>query len=450
MKNTASLCFVSLTLVLTFPADSDAGKKGSESYRAGVASVDITPDTPIRLSGYGGRRTVSEGVEQRIWCKALALESKNGEPAILVSVDNCAVPGWLVDKVAARLREKVGLPRARLAVSSSHTHYSPCLTDSIPNLFGSDMSIEQRDAVEAYSSKLTGWIEQAALEALDNRQSARLSLGLGQATFAGNRRTKGGPVDWALPVLRVTSRKGELRALVANYACHCTTMQGSLNKVCGDWAGYAQAYIEENHPGATAMITIGCGADSNPAPRGKLEMSKQYGREISVEVERLLQQDWRPLRGKIECRTKSIALPFDVHPTREQWQERAKKDNADGYHSAKQLARLDRGERLLSKLPYLVQTWNFGESLNMVFLPGEVVVDYSLRLKKEFDAERLWVSAYSNDVPAYIPSERVLTEGGYEGGGAMIYYDRPTRFAPGVEGLIVDAVHELTPETFRE
>ena len=275
MKNTASLCFVSLTLVLTFPADSDAGKKGSESYRAGVASVDITPDTPIRLSGYGGRRTVSEGVEQRIWCKALALESKNGEPAILVSVDNCAVPGWLVDKVAARLREKVGLPRARLAVSSSHTHYSPCLTDSIPNLFGSDMSIEQRDAVEAYSSKLTGWIEQAALEALDNRQSARLSLGLGQATFAGNRRTKGGPVDWALPVLRVTSRKGELRALVANYACHCTTMQGSLNKVCGDWAGYAQAYIEENHPGATAMITIGCGADSNPAPRGKLEMSKQ-------------------------------------------------------------------------------------------------------------------------------------------------------------------------------
>jgi len=84
----------------------------------------------------------------------------------------------------------------------------------------------------------------------------------------------------------------------------------------------------------------------------------------------------------------------------------------------------------------------------MVFLPGEVVVDYALRLKKEFDPARLWINAYANDVPCYIPSERILQEGGYEGGGAMIYYDRPTRFAPGVEDRIVQAVHALLPTQF--
>ena len=81
----------------------------------------------------------------------------------------------------------------------------------------------------------------------------------------------------------------------------------------------------------------------------------------------------------------------------------------------------------------------------MVFLPGEVVADYSLRLKREHGSERLWVNAYANDVPCYIPSKRVWLEGGYEGGYAMIYYDRPTRLAEGTEERIVSAVRELLP-----
>src|SRR5262249_23518887 len=68
------------------------------------------------------------------------------------------------------------------------------------------------------------------------------------------------------------------------------------------------------------------------------------------------------------------------------------------------------------------------------------VVDYSLRLKRELDGRRLWLNAYSNDAPCYIPSERILKEGGYEGGGAMVYYDQPTKLAVGLERQIVDVV----------
>jgi hypothetical protein len=81
-------------------------------------------------------------------------------------------------------------------------------------------------------------------------------------------------------------------------------------------------------------------------------------------------------------------------------------------------------------------------------IPGEVVVDYALRLKKEYDPARLWVNAYANDVPCYIPSKRVWTEGGYEGGDAMIYYDRPVRFNDATEELIISAVHDLLPAKF--
>jgi hypothetical protein len=135
-------------------------------------------------------------------------------------------------------------------------------------------------------------------------------------------------------------------------------------------------------------------------------------------------------------------------PTRAEWERLAAQTNYVGSHARLNLGRLDRGEALPTKIPYLVETWNFGNELAMVFLPGEVVVDYSLRLKREFDPARLWVNAYANDVPCYIPSERVLREGGYEGGGAMIFYDRPTRFAAGVEEKIMTAVHHLLPASF--
>ncbi len=124
-------------------------------------------------------------------------------------------------------------------------------------------------------------------------------------------------------------------------------------------------------------------------------------------------------------------------------------ENAIGYHARVQLARLKRGEKLQATVDYPVQTWTFGDQLAMVFLPGEVVVDYSLRLKREFDRTRLFVHAYANGAPCYIPSERILKEGGYEGGGAMVYYDRPTRFAPGLEAKIIDEVHRQLPEAFR-
>ena len=89
-----------------------------------------------------------------------------------------------------------------------------------------------------------------------------------------------------------------------------------------------------------------------------------------------------------------------------------------------------------------MQAWQLGDDLTLVALGGEVVVDYALRLKKELGRDSTWVAGYANDVMAYIPSLRVLKEGGYEGGGAMVYYGLPTVWAPKVEELVVRTVHE--------
>jgi hypothetical protein len=418
-------------------------------YSVGAASVDITPDYPVRLSGYGLRQKESEGTDQRICAKALAIGTDREGPALLVAVDNVAVPAYMRDELAARLSRSTRVRNERFTLCSTHSHTAPMLRDVCPFLFGADIPSEHQARIDRYTRELTDKLEQVALAALENRKPATLSRGQTKAGFAWNRRSQSGPVDHDLPVLVARDKSGNIHAIWASYACHCTTLADTPNRICGDWAGFAREYLERDHPGATAVITLGCGADADPKPRTGLEFAKQNGTAISSAVNALLQQPLNPVSGKLECRVKPIMLPFDRLPTREEWTARAASPNHwVAYHAKKNLGRLDRGEKLPIELPYLVQTWNFGNQFGMVFLPGEVVVDYSLRLKKEYDAARFWVNAYANDVPCYIPSRRVWQEGGYEGGVAMIYYDRPTRFQAGIEELIVSTVHELMPAGF--
>ncbi|HZU37464.1 MAG TPA: PVC-type heme-binding CxxCH protein, partial [Gemmataceae bacterium] len=192
-------------------------------------------------------------------------------------------------------------------------------------------------------------------------------------------------------------------------------------------------------------------ADSNPSwgvTGDKVNLAADQGRQVAAEVDRLLHNYLAPLAGPIIARHKAFELPLADLPTRAEWQARSKRGGAVGYHARVQLARLDHGEKLMTEVPYSVTTWTFGNGLAMVFLPGEVVVDYALRLKRELDPGRLWINAYADDAPCYIPSERVLREGGYEGGDAMIYYDKPTRFRAGLENKIIGAVHALLPRSF--
>jgi putative membrane-bound dehydrogenase-like protein len=414
----------------------------------GVARVDITPTYPVRLSGFGFRRTESEGVTQRIWAKALAVGDE--EPAVLIAVDNLGVPDYMVEGLAHGLGPK-GVRRDRLAVTSTHTHTAPMLTSVAPTLFGVPIPKGHQERIERYTRELADSLQKVALAALADRRPARLSWGVGTVGFARNRRTRGGPVDHDLPLLAVRSPQGKLRAVWVSYACHCVTL--SNNKISGDWAGYAQQAVEDNHPGAVALVSIGCGADANPdsgVTGDKTDVASRQGMQVAAEVRRLLGGYLAAVRGPlVSKRSADLALPLADLPTRAQWQEKAKRTDAIGYHARVQLARLDRGEALKTHVPYRVQTWAVGDSLAVVFLPGEVVVDYGLRLKRELDGRRLWVNAYSNDDPCYIPSERVLTEGGYEGGGAMVYYDVPGPFRSGLEAKIVGAVKDHLGGCFR-
>ncbi|MCW5557371.1 MAG: neutral/alkaline non-lysosomal ceramidase N-terminal domain-containing protein [Verrucomicrobiae bacterium] len=416
----------------------------------GVAEVDITPDYPIRLSGFGGRRTESEGVTLKIWAKSLAVADAQRGPAILITTDSLAFSDEIITEVARRLGERIGLKRERLTVTSTHSHTAPMLRNVCPTLFGVPIPAEHQKNIDRYTVEFTDALEKVALDAYRNVQPSRLSWGIGSADFAANRRQKNGPVDHDLPMLAVWDLDGRLRAVYFNYACHCVTL--SHNKVSGDWAGFAQKRIQELFPGTIALASVGCGADSDPnsgVTGENVEVCASQGDQIASEVQRLLATELKPVRGQPELHYTRVDLPLAAARSRVEWEARARRPDAVGHHARVNLERLNRGETLPDRINYPVQTWVFGEDLAMVFLPGETVVDYSLRLKRQYDRSRIWVNGYSNDGRCYIPSERILKEGGYEGGDAMIYYDFPQKFAPGLEKLLVDAVTAQIPGSFR-
>ncbi|HLU95011.1 MAG TPA: neutral/alkaline non-lysosomal ceramidase N-terminal domain-containing protein [Membranihabitans sp.] len=425
----------------------------------GIASADITPEMPIRLGGYGARsKSETVKVMHRLEAKALVFGRDNEDPAVFITLDLVGLSDYMTSQILEGLKEKWDLDPARVAMSASHTHGAPEVGNIINILqyrgatfSDSLLSVDELEHITQYNDQVVGAVLETVGQAFANREPSIVAWGQGQALFAKNRRPQGGPIDPALPMMRITRPGGELRGILVNYACHGTTLSGAVNEIHGDWMSEAKINIEKRHPGAIAMVAIGCGGDANPNPRGSVENMKTHGSTIADEVDKLLTAQLDTLFQVPDCRIKRVDLPFEEIPTTEKLMQLAKNDQTiKGYYARLAMERILRGQPIPESLSYPVQVWAFGDQMAMVNLAGEVVVDYSYRIKESLGAELMWVNGYMNEVPCYIASERVIKEGGYEAESSMYYYDKPSPFSTEVEDIIVEAVHELMPANLKQ
>jgi hypothetical protein len=406
------------------------------------------------LSGFAARTHASEGVLHDLWAKALAVEDASGERVVIVTVDLIGFGHELCDDVAARVTEYYGLKREDLLFNASHTHSGPLVLDDSPVMF--ELDDEQLDRTKEYFAHLQETLCELIGAVLDDLAPAQLWFGSGTATFAVNRRERAakgivngyypeGPSDHSVPVLKVTATSGEVRALLCLYACHPTVIGPDSYLFCGDYAGFAQLALEDAFPGATAFFMQGCGADQNALPRHHIELARAYGHQLAAAVRRVLTREMQPVRGTLRSALEMVEIELAPH-TRALFEARLTEEHELNpwreRHARLMLQAYDEG-RPLRSITYPLQAIGFGDDLTLLALGGEVVVDYALRLKREFVSRNLIVAGYSNDVMAYIPSLRVLHEGGYEGGDAMIFFGLPMPFAETVEEEIVRAAHRV-------
>ncbi|MCB1208770.1 MAG: neutral/alkaline non-lysosomal ceramidase N-terminal domain-containing protein [Verrucomicrobiales bacterium] len=393
------------------------------NWKVGVAAAKVTPQKMLFMAGYASRKKPAEGKVQDLFAKALALQDEQGNKLVFVTLDLIGVPQLLRHAVAERVAKEYQLPPAYLVMNASHTHSGPSLRTT-PLTEADKDNPKARDSWE-YTQKLQDDIVAAIGKALSDMQPARITWNKARCGFAMNRRrdytlppdhpnankapNPDGPVDHEVPALRIEAPDGTLRATLFGYACHNTSL-GFYN-YCGDYAGFAQQFLQEHRPDFTALFLMGCGADQNPYPRRSdvvpgitdLELSMQHGRSLSNAVEMALMVNPRPVAGPIRAAYEEIKLSY------------AKPGKED--HD------------------YPVQVIRIGKDLTFITLGSEVVVDYSLRFKREFAGSAgVWVAGYSNDYTGYVPSLRVLKEGGYEAAAG---------WAESVEDRIANKVHDL-------
>lgn len=422
-------------------------------YRIGLASVRITPECPMPMIGYSAQ--VSEGVLDDLYAKALAIQSGDDPPAVLITADVIFFRAPVAEAFAAKIMEATGLKRHQLLLCASHTHSGP-FVGMTADLDAFGVPEDQRRHVAAYTEKLQSQLVHLVAAALAERKPARLSWGTGQVGFVVNRRVKTpggvrmgpnpqGPVDRTVPVLRIDDPSGRLRGVLFGCACHPVTLDGSNRKLSGDYASLAQSGVQQRHPGVQAMFLAGCGGDANSHPRGGSQQEqwvRQHGESLAVEVCRVLAGPLVPVAGRLRTELAWTDLPLQHTYTREQLEEMAAKGETSWHqrNARAMLEKLRRNEPLPAHYRAPIAFWQFGGDLSLVGLPGEAVSQYVALIRQALGPRRLWIAAYVNESFGYLPTANILQEGGHE---SMCLTLEAGFFSPDVERVVVAAVVEL-------
>ncbi|WP_172594382.1 neutral/alkaline non-lysosomal ceramidase N-terminal domain-containing protein [Mariniphaga sediminis] len=428
--------------------------KGAD-MKVGIASRPITPPLPFWMSGYAVRNAPSTEVLHDIWAKAMVIEKNEKNRVVIVTTDLLGLSPEISEGIAQRVEKKHGVDRSQLLLNSSHTHCGPAVWPSLSMIF--DFSPEDQRKAVNYNLKLIEDIVDIIDSAFAKLTPMQLWSGHGSTDFAMNRRqptdhgiingiNPKGPVDHDVPVLIAKTPDGKIRAILFGYACHNTTLGGNSINISGDYAGFAQIELQKAYPEATALFFIGCAGDQNPQPRGTVDLAMQHGKSLTDAVQKvLLSNNLKPIYPPIRTAYQKVSLGFQSFNI-----DSCRSDilSSDIFKQRRAKLMLEAYNKNwdISEYTYPLQVVRFNRDLTILAMGDEVVVDYSLKMKKKYRNENLFVAGYCNQVMCYIPSKRVLEEGGYEAETSMIYYGLPGPFKNEIEDRITIAVSKLMKE----
>ena len=240
-------------------------------FRASVVKIDITPDKPQWLLGYGPRQ--STGVHDHIYHRIVAMDDGKTQ-FFLVSTDICLYSPSVYDEITKRLAAEAGINPLQVWWSTTHTHAAPEVGP--PGLGAVFMGERyEHDHNTEYSARTEKALIDGIKEARAKLQPARLGVGVGFANATINRRALDkegeaflglnpyGPVDHQIGLIRLEKADGSPLAFIANYAMHGTVLGDENNKITGDAPGTVAEYVEQQL--GAPMLYIN-GAAGNIAP----------------------------------------------------------------------------------------------------------------------------------------------------------------------------------------
>ncbi|WP_158560642.1 neutral/alkaline non-lysosomal ceramidase N-terminal domain-containing protein [Paenibacillus contaminans] len=430
----------------------------------------MTPERPVFMHGFGGRTQKSEGVHDELYVKAAMLEAN--KTLLILTIDALGSDRSFVVGIKDALQEKFGLGHDEVLINFSHTHHSVFLTGLDAGLRRGAYSMAQEGWTdsetqldysedEAFFRFMRDTILQMTAYCRDHLEEGELAIGRGKSDFAVSRRKPDGDgVIWApyyegeidkeLLVVTLTDRSGMVKGILYNYGCHTTAMGPDNMLLSNDFAGQTSCVLEESYPGATALFLQGCGGELKPLRSAAGSRFKSLsiaemidsGTELANDVKAILKQgELTPVRCNFKTALADPLLyteqteaafyePMTNHPDY----------NAFYWNSAKRTMRAIEDGTIKDRLPHCICIWHLDDDTRLVAMEGEVSTEYSLLIKKLFGSSRTTLTlGYTNGVYSYVPTRKMIREGGYEAECNFFFHLRGP-FVPEIEDIIVGQI----------
>jgi dienelactone hydrolase len=450
---------------LTLRAQPGPAAKSQEAARSvlgwqvGYAEADITPATgEAALAGFGRPRQV-QGTLAPLRAQALALRDRSGRQALLFTADVLGFSRVSVEVLRRKLEKTHGIEPSAVCFAASHTHWGPAIN------YRTNFTIGGLNVW--YLARLEETLLKLADLALKDLSPADVSYGACDVRIGMCRRLPNdrgqfvwgsypeGSYDEHTPVLRITRGKSPKQLVLVGHACHPTST-GTVDKWSPDYPGAMRRKLESALDDCRALFVMGCGGDAKVVVRDEAtgkddfaaspEKSDAAGVKLAEQVLAFLQKSQlAALDGKLETKLVAGALSLQAPRSREQIEALALDGNpraGSTWWARQSLAYPD--ERRLQR--YEVQAWTLGE-LTLVALEGEVCADWGPMTRALAPTKHAMTIGYANEVPGYIPTARIIREGGYEGDTSHMAYFLPAPFDPKMEVELQSIVEEALGRT---
>jgi len=430
----------------------------------------ITPDKPIFMHGFGSRSHKSEGTLDPLYMKAALMRANS--PLLIVTIDALGSDRSFILGIKDALKERFGLKHEEVLINFSHTHHSFFLT-----------GVDKANRRGGYSISQTRWAEdeseldytedEALFYALretllrmvswcyDNLKEGELSIGRASSDFAVSRRRPNseGGVDWApyyegeidqdLFVLKLVNQAGAIEGVLYSYGCHTTAMGSDNYKFSNDFAGYTSSIIEGTYSGATALFLQGCAGELKPRINTSEnefinsddETIRKVGAILATEVCNLVSHgEFRKINCHFRAQLRDPLVYTERYPI-SYFRERADAPHNSEFEVRSGLRSIHAIESgtIRDRIPYYISVWQLDEDTHLIAMEGEVSTEYSLLIKRLFSNGNMIVLGYSNGVFSYVPTRKMIREGGYEA-ECNYFFNLHGDFVPEIEDIIIGQI----------
>jgi neutral ceramidase len=443
------------------------GKSGERGLRAGFAAVRITPPPGTRLSGFGDRDfrpDGAKGVHDDLFVRTLYLSQEKTE-VLIMGFDILFFSRDEADRFKGAIGARLGLPPANILLNTSHTHTGPKVGNwyYTPSDYLYLDELEKRTVEAAVEAKKNA--AAATLRAGETRTSVPLSRRLmdSQGTLQFAPSPAGAKYDF-LPFVLFEAQDGRPVCLLFSVSCHASTIKGDerADYISADFPGAAAGELDRNLGRPCALFLQGAGGDAKASViglglkewrAGTWEDVGRTGTTIASEILAAKAAGLKEIKPALAAGLFEMELPLGPAPGRDELlrvveEVKAKGpdvpsgDKARGLWAEEQLNLIDRGFGLASAAPVLVQGIALGLGLRLVAVEGELTADLGHLIRDYYGGGLTFPLGYSNGARMYLPSSRMIDEGGYEV-ESYWEYRQPAPLLKGVETHYTRALDAL-------